>query len=138
MGSEEKADIPDYSEVVFFLIKAVFRRTKLKSSTPATSPQDGTREQSKDNFLAGSCPQRMTTIEKITAMKDHSIKSGRQFSVPPARIIQSPYERIASFKGGIFNFSFQQSIQWMEEKGKLFSLTHDETIFASNHLKALS
>jgi len=77
------------------------------------------REQSKDNFLAGSCPQRMTNHRKNNSHERpfNQVGAGR-FSVPPARIIQSPYERIASFKGGIFNFSFQQSIQWMEEKGK--------------------
>jgi len=31
----------------------------------------------------------------------------------------NPYEQIADFKGGIFNFSFSSSIQWMEERGKI-------------------
>ena len=42
----------------------------------------------------------------------------------PARIIQSPYEQIATFKGGIFNFSFQDSVLWMEEKGKMLFGAH--------------
>lgn len=42
----------------------------------------------------------------------------------PARIIQSPYEQIAAFKGGIFNFSFQDSVLWMEEKGKMLFGAH--------------
>jgi energy-coupling factor transporter ATP-binding protein EcfA2 len=31
----------------------------------------------------------------------------------------NPYEQIAEFKGGIFNFSFQPSVGWMEERGKI-------------------
>ncbi|MBL7967410.1 MAG: ATPase [Prolixibacteraceae bacterium] len=36
----------------------------------------------------------------------------------------NPYEQIADFKGGIFNFSFQNSIQWMEERGKILFGDH--------------
>ncbi|MGV8092081.1 MAG: ATPase [Mangrovibacterium sp.] len=53
-------------------------------------------------------------------MNDHSIQSGPAGSASrPAKIIRSPYEQIAEFKGGVFNFSFQASILWMEEKGKM-------------------
>lgn len=36
----------------------------------------------------------------------------------------NPYEQIAEFRGGIFNFSFQNSIQWMEEQGKILFGNH--------------
>ncbi|WP_430973786.1 ATPase [Sunxiuqinia rutila] len=53
-------------------------------------------------------------------MKDHSIKSAQAASASrPTRIIQSPYEQIAAFKGGVFHFNFQKSVLWMEEKGKM-------------------
>ncbi|MGV8137317.1 MAG: ATPase [Mangrovibacterium sp.] len=58
-------------------------------------------------------------------MNEHSIKSGPGGSVPgPTKIIQSPYEQIADFKGGIFNFNFQKSVEWMEEKGKMLFGKH--------------
>ena len=36
----------------------------------------------------------------------------------------NPYEQIADFRGGIFNFSFSTSIQWMEERGKILFGNH--------------
>jgi len=42
----------------------------------------------------------------------------------PAKIIQNPYDQIAELKGGVFNFGFQESIQWMEEKGKILFGNH--------------
>lgn len=36
----------------------------------------------------------------------------------------NPYEQIADFKGGIFNFSFPTSVQWMEERGKILFGNH--------------
>lgn len=36
----------------------------------------------------------------------------------------NPYEQIAEFKGGIFNFSFPTSVQWMEERGKILFGNH--------------
>jgi len=42
----------------------------------------------------------------------------------PTKIIQSPYDQIAEFKGGVFNFNFQQSLRWMEEKGKMLFGNH--------------
>ena len=37
----------------------------------------------------------------------------------PTRIIRSPYDQIAELQGGVFNFNFQRSVLWMEEKGKM-------------------
>lgn len=42
----------------------------------------------------------------------------------PTKIIQSPYEQVAEFKSGVFNFNFQQSVQWMEEKGQVLFGNH--------------
>ena len=36
----------------------------------------------------------------------------------------NPYEQIADFKGGIFNFSFPTSVRWMEERGKILFGEH--------------
>lgn len=38
----------------------------------------------------------------------------------------NPYEQIADFKGGVFNFSLQSSLQWMGERGKLLFGPHFE------------
>jgi len=43
---------------------------------------------------------------------------------PSTKITLNPYEQIAEFRGGIFNFSFQNSIQWMEERGKILFGNH--------------
>lgn len=36
----------------------------------------------------------------------------------------NPYEQIAEFRGGVFNFNFQRSVLWMEEKGKMLFGSH--------------
>ncbi len=36
----------------------------------------------------------------------------------------NPYEQIADFRDGIFNFSFSTSVQWMEEHGKILFGNH--------------
>lgn len=36
----------------------------------------------------------------------------------------NPYEQIAEFRGGVFNFNFQRSVLWMEEKGKMLFGAH--------------
>ncbi|MBK5215123.1 MAG: ATPase, partial [Flavobacteriaceae bacterium] len=40
------------------------------------------------------------------------------------KIILNPYEQIADYKGGVFNFSFPTSLQWMEERGKILFGKH--------------
>ncbi len=34
------------------------------------------------------------------------------------KIIPSPYDEIAVFKGGVFHFSFPQCVKWLEKQGK--------------------
>ena len=40
------------------------------------------------------------------------------------KIILNPYEQIADYKSGVFNFSFPTSLQWMEERGKILFGDH--------------
>jgi hypothetical protein len=35
------------------------------------------------------------------------------------KTIRNPFEEVAEFKEGIFHFSFQSSLEWMEKQGKL-------------------
>lgn len=58
-------------------------------------------------------------------MNEHSIKSGPAGSLfRPTRIIQSPYEQVAEFESGVFNFNFQRCVLWLEEKGKMLFGSH--------------
>jgi hypothetical protein len=58
-------------------------------------------------------------------MNENLIKSGPANSASPStRITLNPYEQVAEFRGGIFNFSFQASVQWMEERGKILFGDH--------------
>lgn len=36
----------------------------------------------------------------------------------------NPYEQIAEYSNGMFNFSFPTSLQWMEERGKILFGNH--------------
>ena len=43
---------------------------------------------------------------------------------PSTKIILNPYEQIAEYRSGIFNFSFSTCLQWMEERGKILFGNH--------------
>jgi len=47
---------------------------------------------------------------------------------PSTKIIQNPYDQIADYRDGVFNFSFQTSLQWMEERGKILFGNHFEIV----------
>jgi len=58
-------------------------------------------------------------------MNENPIKSGPANSVSPStKIILNPYEQIAEYRSGIFNFSFSTCLQWMEERGKILFGNH--------------
>jgi len=45
-------------------------------------------------------------------------------SLQMTRIIQNPYEEIAEKQNGIFNFSFPQSLEWLQKQGRFFFGDH--------------
>ena len=58
-------------------------------------------------------------------MNENLIKSGPATSVSPStKITLNPYDQVAEFRNGIFNFSFQASLQWLEERGKILLGSH--------------
>jgi hypothetical protein len=58
-------------------------------------------------------------------MNENPIKSGpANLASPSTKIILNPYEQIADYRGGVFNFSFPASLQWMEERGKILFGNH--------------
>src|SRR5665648_649144 len=58
-------------------------------------------------------------------MKENPITSGPANSVSTrTKIILNPYEQIADYKSGVYNFSFPTSLQWMEERGKILFGDH--------------
>lgn len=48
------------------------------------------------------------------------------------KTIQSPFRDVASFKDGLFHFSFQTSLKWMEHHGKIMFGDHFR-IYAEDH-----
>jgi len=48
------------------------------------------------------------------------------------KIIRNPYEEIAEFRNGFFNFSFPASLDWLQKRGRIFFGDHF-TIFAEDH-----
>jgi len=58
-------------------------------------------------------------------MNENPIKSGpANLTSPSTKIILNPYEQIADYRGGVFNFSFPASLQWIEERGKILFGSH--------------
>ena len=58
-------------------------------------------------------------------MNENPIKAGPANSVSPStKIILNPYDQIAEYRSGIFNFSFSTCLQWMEERGKILFGNH--------------
>ena len=43
---------------------------------------------------------------------------------PSTKITLNPYEQIANYSGGVFNFNLQTSLLWMEERGKILFGNH--------------
>ena len=48
------------------------------------------------------------------------------------KIIQNPYDEIAEKQNGFFNFSFPESLDWLEKQGRIFFGDHF-TVFAEDH-----
>jgi energy-coupling factor transporter ATP-binding protein EcfA2 len=58
-------------------------------------------------------------------MNENPIKSGSaNLASPSTKIILNPYEQIADYRCGVFNFSFPATLQWMEERGKILFGNH--------------
>ena len=56
----------------------------------------------------------------LKQMNENPIKSGSaNLASPSTKIILNPYEQIADYRGGVFNFNLQTSLLWMEERGKI-------------------